>query len=327
MDEHAEDPVGHVSSKIVQYMSLATMAAEAIAQVAQHRAAAAAAVDERAAGAARAQRAAALGVARTRWAPVLDPRRRDRTGVADAGLAWAAAQGWRQEDPEAALASERALDRLRELRPDVMERFDRLTGDGVDEVEAMRRMAPFLDRPPARAGEYVARAGIDTHSSASRQHFIDTGSYLDEDGSVELGERAEVDGPRLTAADTAARAGQQERALYADRADVVDDPRTAADERIDALEQASPHRTEAAVQDARAGALEAAADNAADTGPPVLSTVRTPPQVAKDGFPEQLTGEVLAAGRVRPKSPATTGPAAVRSTTLATAARASGRAR
>lgn len=329
MDEHAEDPVGHVSSKIVQYMSLATVAAEAIAQVAQHRAAAAAAVDERAAGAARAQRSAALGVARTRWAPVLDPRLRDRTGVADAGLAWASAQGWRQTDPEAELASERALDRLRELRPDVMERFDRLTSAGVDEVEAMRRIAPFLDRPAAREGTYVARVEVDTHSSASRQHFIDTGSYLDETGTEHSGQRTEQNGPLLTDADTAARAAQQERALSADRTDVVDDPWTpGVDERVDALEQASPHRTEAAVLDTRAGALEAAADKAgADVNSPVLSTVRTPPQVAKDGFPEQLTGEVLAAGRVKPKSPTTTAPAAVRSTSLATAARASGRTR
>ena len=32
MTEHAEDPVGHASAKIVQYVSLATMAAEALAQ-------------------------------------------------------------------------------------------------------------------------------------------------------------------------------------------------------------------------------------------------------------------------------------------------------
>jgi len=60
MNEHAEDPVGQASSKVVQYVSLATMAAEAIAQVRQQRAAAAATTDARAAAALRAEYGAAL---------------------------------------------------------------------------------------------------------------------------------------------------------------------------------------------------------------------------------------------------------------------------
>jgi len=79
MNEHAEDPVGQASSKVVQYVSLATMAAEAIAQVRQQRAAAAATTDARAAAALRAEYGAALGAARTQWAPVLDRRLRDQT--------------------------------------------------------------------------------------------------------------------------------------------------------------------------------------------------------------------------------------------------------
>lgn len=50
---------------------------------------------------------------------------------------------------------------------------------------------------------------------------------------------------------------------------------------------------------------------------------RTPPQLARDGYPEPLTGEVLAAGRVKAKPTDRTAPAAVRSVGLATAARAS----
>jgi hypothetical protein len=57
-------------------------------------------------------------------------------------------------------------------------------------------------------------------------------------------------------------------------------------------------------------------------------SVRTPPEVARDGYPEPLTGQVLAGGKVKAKTPDRTAPAAVRSTALATAARAaSGRAR
>jgi hypothetical protein len=69
------------------------------------------------------------------------------------------------------------------------------------------------------------------------------------------------------------------------------------------------------VQDRRATGRQAAAE---------LTPIgtRTAPQIAQDGYPEPFTGEILAAGRVKPKSPERTAPAAVRSNNIATAARA-----
>ena len=285
MTEHAEDPAGHAGNKIVQYVSLATMAAEALAQRAQQRAAAQAATDEKATAALRAQQVAARNAARLQWQPVLDRRRGADASLGEAGLAWAASQAWREVDPEAALAGDRALERIRALRPDVMTRFDRLHADGLNQVEAMRRVATFLDRPAARE-----------HGGAVRQQLAD----------------GEPDACLQPAADSATRAARDERAQCAARTAVVDD--------ADAL--AEPHRREAAVQSARAAAAHSAADLSRDV--PLVASGRTPPQLAQDAYPEPLTGEVLAAGKVKPKSPERTAPAAVRSTGLATAARAAG---
>ena len=296
MTEHAEDPVGHASSKIVQYVSLATMAAEALAQRAQQRAAVAASTDQRATAALRAQQTGARNAARLQWQPVLDPRRGADLPLADAGLAWAASQAWRDVDPEAALASDRALDRMRELRPDVMVRFDRLTGDGVDQVEAMRRVAPFLDRPAARE-----------HGGATRQ-------------AITVGD---PDPGLQAAADSAARAASDLDAKFAEGTAAFDDARTPhSDERVDADARAEPHLREAAALRSQAAALQGAADLSA--GVALVASGRTPPQLAGDAYPEPLTGEVLAAGKVKPKTPDRTAPAAVRSASLATAARATG---
>lgn len=228
MSEHpGEDPVEHASTKVVSYVSLAAMAAEAIAQVGAARAREQAAGDERAAAALRAERHAAYGQARLGWAPVLDPRLRDRTSVVDAGAAWARAQAWRP-DPEAEQATALAEDRLRELRPDVMDRYDRLRCEGVNPVEAMRRVAPFFDQPPARTGEAAP-------------------------------ERA-----TLTRADTAARAADAELTLYRGQASVPDDPRSAGvDEHTAAAAHAAPHLTRAASKDTTARAALGPADRTA----------------------------------------------------------------
>jgi len=169
MSEHQhEDPVAHASTKITSYVSLAAMAAEALAQVAAVRAREHAASDERTARALRAERHAAYGQARLGWAPVLDPRLREQAGVTGAGTAWAQAQAWRP-DPEAERVTHLAEARLAELRPDVMERYDRLRAEGSDPVEAMTRVAPLFDQPPARTGHAAPDRAALTDSDTSQR--------------------------------------------------------------------------------------------------------------------------------------------------------------
>ncbi len=167
-EQQHEDPVAHASTKITSYVSVAAMAAEALAQVAAVRAREHAASDERAARALRAERHAAYGQARLGWAPVLDPRLREQAGVTGAGTAWAQAQAWRP-DPEAERVAHLAEARLAELRPDVMERYDRLRAEGSDPVEAMRRVAPLFDQPPARTGHAAPDRAALTNSDTSRR--------------------------------------------------------------------------------------------------------------------------------------------------------------
>jgi hypothetical protein len=288
MDEHAEDPVGHAGQKVVQYTSLATMAAEALAQVRQHQAATTAAQQTRSVAAERVTRTAALTAARPLWQPMLDGRQRERASIAETLRAWEAAQAWAGHDPHAALAGERALDRLRALRPDVLDRVDQLTRDGIQPVEAMRRAAPLFDQPP--------RA---TSRPPDQPRATPSGRTAPADSSP-----TELEKPRSLPA-----AGSQASHVTSD-----DPPHPAwADDH--------PH-TEPVVASTQVAVLDA--QPAAD---PADRYRRSPAQLARDGFPEPLTGEVLAAGRPRPKAPATTAPAAVRAVGLATAARAATQAR
>ncbi|NHC47155.1 hypothetical protein [Motilibacter aurantiacus] len=160
MQPPTEEPLAATGTKIVQFVSIATMASEAAAQIAATRAAARAERDQAEANAARAELEARRGAAQAEWAPLLDPQAYGETTVLDAGRAWAAAQGWRP-DPEAERAASAAENRLRELRPDVMERYDRLRAQGAEPIEAMMRVAPYFDAPPARVGDPApTRAGL-----------------------------------------------------------------------------------------------------------------------------------------------------------------------
>jgi len=152
---HDEDPVAHAATKVMTWSSIVATAAEALAQVAERRARERAEQNMWRATQLRAERQAHYARDRLLWEPVLDPGRLVECGVREAGLAWAASQAW-HGDPEADVARDTALDRLRELRPDVMRVYDHLTGEeGLDPIVAMQRVAPLMDRPPAWTAEPV----------------------------------------------------------------------------------------------------------------------------------------------------------------------------
>lgn len=221
--QHDDDPAHDASAKIASYVSVTAMAAQAIAQLAASRAQESAARDERAAGGVRAERQAGYGQARLAWAPILDDKLREQTSVVDAGTVWARAQAWRP-DPEAERATHLAEERLRELRPDVMERYDRLRTAGAEPVEAMTRVAPYFDAPPTRTGD----RGPDREA--------------------------------LGQADAARREGDAEVARYRRGSAVPDNPRTVAvDEHAGAVVAAQPHLRHAAGHQDRAAALHHAA--------------------------------------------------------------------
>lgn len=258
-EQQHEDPVAQSSAKLTTYVSVAAMAAQAIAQAAAARARERAQRDERAVGGLRAERHAAYGQARLGWAPMLDPKLRDRTGVVDAGRVWARAQAWRP-DPEAERTIHLAEERLRELRPDVMDRYDRCRTEGVEPVDAMRRVAPYFDAPPTRTGEPGPDRAV------------------------------------LAEADTARRAGDVEVALYRADSAVTDDSRTPrVDEHADAVTQASPHLTHAAQDDTRARALQQIATRspAAVAGEgypkPINAATVDAAQAAANGRPVSVT--------------------------------------
>ena len=286
MNELDDDPVAQAGTKIGQYMSFVMIASEAIAQIRQQRAAAAA-MDARAA---RAKQASAHAAARLRWQPILDPRRQANLNLTDTGLAWFAAQPWRATEPEAQVATDRAQDRLRELRPDVMARFDQLTADGLEPLEAMHRVSPYFDLPAVRPSE--------PHSRSTQSDV--TPAHLDRPESLFPAVVSSQSVPDLSASVPAPES------LFTARARTTHI----------GVEPAGSEQTVPATPPP---------DLTVGLAAPALSMTggRTPPQIARDGFPEPLTGEVLAAGRVKPKAPDRTAAAAVRSTSLATAARAS----
>src|SRR5450759_2854555 len=163
MPDHNDDPVAAAGTKVASYLSLATVAAEAIAQLAAARARERAATDERTAAALRAQRQTAYSQARLGWAPILDPRLRGQTGVLDAGLVWAKAQAWRP-DPAAERASDLAEDRL----PGDAE-ITRYRGETATAQPDTAQRVPAARTPPELAGRDQPKA-ITAGSAEEARH-------------------------------------------------------------------------------------------------------------------------------------------------------------
>src|SRR6266566_215079 len=155
-DQHP-DPFGDALQQGVQRaIQLASGAVTAAQVYLFHRNTQARAVDERddrARRALQAQVRAEQQAGRAGWAPALDPAwLREATLLQVAG-AWSAAVPYSDRavpwyEPAAATAMRKCEERLRDLHPYGMARYDRLRADGLGPAEAMQQAAPFFARPP-----------------------------------------------------------------------------------------------------------------------------------------------------------------------------------
>lgn len=109
--------------------------------------------EDRARRIAEAQQQAQLAATRARWAPGNDKAWLPQAGLLDVATIWGAAIPYAdpaasQHEPSAATAVRNCEDRLRQLHPYAMSRYDRLRGDGMAPVEAMQEALPLFRLAP-----------------------------------------------------------------------------------------------------------------------------------------------------------------------------------
>jgi hypothetical protein len=163
---HADDDAdldSALTTRTVQFMAVLAMLAENTARLRAHTAAEKAAREERTVRELRADRLAAHANARALYGPALDRDWVAGADTLDAARVWAASGAWAPVDTEAALAHRRAEERLRQMHPAAMRRYDDLRAAGHDEVEAMR----------SAAGLFVA-ADLDTPVLGPSEHHSST---------------------------------------------------------------------------------------------------------------------------------------------------------
>ena len=144
-----EDALSRGAQHAAQLTSLIAAAAQVLAQRrALREAAHAAGVDQQATPGLRDQERTAYRQARLSWTLAHDARWLAGADVLATAQAWGAATCYADTDPAAAAALRRCEDRLRQLHPYAMARYDRLRAEGMSPHEAMRDAAPMFDREP-----------------------------------------------------------------------------------------------------------------------------------------------------------------------------------
>jgi hypothetical protein len=148
-----QDAMGHGLQRAVQVASCAVTAAQVYLYQQKTQARAAAERNERARRALTTQARADREAARAGWAPALDPDWLRQADLFQAARTWGAAMPYADRsvpwyEPAAATAMRKCEERLRDLHPLAMARYDRLRSDGMDPAEAMREAAPLFAGPP-----------------------------------------------------------------------------------------------------------------------------------------------------------------------------------
>jgi hypothetical protein len=157
MDQTHPDPFQEAMQHGLQRaLQIGASAATAAQVYAYHRKTQARSVSERDARSRRAltaQARAERDAARSGWSPALDPQWLRQADLMDTARAWGAAMPHADRDvpwyePSAATAMRRCEERLRDIHPYAMARYDRLRAEGAQPAEAMAEAAPLFARPP-----------------------------------------------------------------------------------------------------------------------------------------------------------------------------------
>ena len=120
---------------------------------------------------------------RAQWAPANDQDWIRHADLADTAVAWCAAVPYAGNDETAMSAVVNCEERLRQLHPHAMARYDRLRDDGIERISAMREAAPLFTRPPGiheqpgvpraalQAGNGLGYSWVDQQSGPSRDEY------------------------------------------------------------------------------------------------------------------------------------------------------------
>jgi len=183
--------------RTMQAVSCAVTAAQVVTYHQKTQARIVAQQDERARRALTTQIRADRDAARAGWAPALDERWLRNAAFYDTARAWSAAVPYADRnvpwyEPAAATALRKTEERLRELHPFAMARYDRLRADGVPAAEAMEEAAPlFALSPRARSWPHAPRSPL-TAGTGTDPGIADTtapGTETSETPSADLEER------------------------------------------------------------------------------------------------------------------------------------------
>jgi hypothetical protein len=178
-----QDAMGTGLQRAIQIASCAVTAAQVYAYQHKGQATATAERDERARRALTAQARAEQDAARAGWAPALDPNWLPQAGFYQVARAWSQAMPYADRnvpwyEPAAATAMRRCEERLRDLHPYAMARYDRLRTDGLGPADAIHQAAPLFARPPhARDANYTPRPALQpgTGQDLIRAEVVPTG--------------------------------------------------------------------------------------------------------------------------------------------------------
>lgn len=162
------DAMSHGVQRAVQVASSVMTGAQVYVYLQRTQARTIAERDQRTRRALGAQISADRDAARASWTPGLDAGWLRQADVFQAARAWSAAMPYADRsvpwyEPAAATAMRKCEERLRELHPNAMARYDRLRSEGMGPAEAMHEAAHLFAGPPrAHDAPYAPQPMLDT---------------------------------------------------------------------------------------------------------------------------------------------------------------------